>query len=844
METALDALRPMSANTDLSISSIQSLSDSDSTSSSSYNEDNGHDDDDDAQEGTTATTLSTNTSSNTLAPSKPTSATATTPIAASSPATAFGIVLPWYQYAHDHAPLIPEQGNGKIMMADPAEIGRQLAVSHAVLTAMDFSTLSSVLDAEKWQRKYTNAKSSVDTIRDRVLLETRIQRTYASMLKLAVDRHSRLLIKDLQARTSNIDQLTQELYYTFSHVCDSQERYLHHLAGTLAVTIQSDERLWRSTSFAATAAEPPSTAATATTTLSSSPASNKKRREEYPDVVLRLEKIAKRCSSSLTTNMSQQYQQDILKRKTKSTTTTRRNTDNMSDDGNLSDDSMFLASVRTSMTSFDDHQQAHALLDIIEKQLSVYGGNGAHVAGDKSTSAGVSTDSNNADLQEELVRLRKREAEMQHRLDTQSSEFSRQRLEWERQLMQATQQQNDQSSSSAIQQKLEQQVAREIEDRKSLEESRRRLEEALRHADHHQAEIQRQLEDSQRDQAQQCQELNQALSQAKHHESRLQEEQTVLQDRIQELEQTLKLATEQQSLEQSSRESAKIYELNQALLQANQRERELVQRVQRLEETTTNLHNEHASRQRNSEQSMLHKFKQERHAIQAELEISRQQETEARSRLDALNAQVKQALTSTSMPSLDAMVDKLIEQQQQRQSSARPASRESSNQQQALDNLRAAFKEAQEEYTRREAALMLQSASVEAELGAIFKEYDKLTRNIADFNYERKKYDQQVQALMREKHLLDKQLADYKVKDGIGKDGQTMTLRKEFRQLMATVKAEHEQAIEKEMEKRRQVESDMRNMKHELEMKRWDTVSTAVQTSFVAYPPPSNATTM
>ncbi|KAI8148258.1 hypothetical protein BJV82DRAFT_501674, partial [Fennellomyces sp. T-0311] len=105
--------------------------------------------------------------------------------------------------------------------------------------------------------------------------------------------------------------------------------------------------------------------------------------------------------------------------------------------------------------------------------------------------------------------------------------------------------------------------------------------------------------------------------------------------------------------------------------------------------------------------------------------------------------------------------------------------------------------------------------SVEAELGAIFKEYDKLTRNIADFNHERKKYEQQVQTLMRDKQLLDKQLADYKVKDGIGKDGQTMTLRKEFRQLMATVKAEHEQALEKEMEKRRQVENELRNMRHE-----------------------------
>ncbi|KAI8144620.1 hypothetical protein BJV82DRAFT_578053 [Fennellomyces sp. T-0311] len=54
------------------------------------------------------------------------------------------------------------------------------------------------------------------------------------------------------------------------------------------------------------------------------------------------------------------------------------------------------------------------------------------------------------------------------------------------------------------------------------------------------------------------------------------------------------------------------------------------------------------------------------------------------------------------------------------------------------------------------------------------------------------------QTLMRDKQLLDTQLADYKVENGIGKDGQTMTLRKEFHQLMAPVMIEHEQAFEKE----------------------------------------------
>lgn len=153
------------------------------------------------------------------------------------------------------------------------------------------------------------------------------------------------------------------------------------------------------------------------------------------------------------------------------------------------------------------------------------------------------------------------------------------------------------------------------------------------------------------------------------------------------------------------------------------------------------------------------------------------------------------------------------------------------------EQLQAAFQAAQEEYTRREAAWMLQSASVEAELGSILKEYDRLTRNITDFNHERKKYEEQITTLSKERQLLDKQLADYRIRADIGKDGQTMTLRKEFRQLMATVKSEHQQELDKEIERRHQLEQELRDAKHELEMKRWDMNHAAVQTHFVAYPP-------
>ncbi|KAI9264886.1 hypothetical protein BDA99DRAFT_37538 [Phascolomyces articulosus] len=841
LANALQALRPTSQQSQVSISSLRSFSSADSSSSSDYGDND--DDEDDIQEINRGTSFSTphTASSNIPGISKP----EPTPITASSnttststTSTAFGITLPWSQYSHAHTLPTPDETtlSSKMMMADSAEIGRQLAVSHAALTAMEFPTLNGIMDAEKWRMKYSRARSKVDSIRDRVLLETNIQRAYSSMLKLAVDHHDRPLVMDIHARSSNIDQLTQELYYTFSHVCESQERYLHHLAGTLAITFQSEDRSWDTT----TTAVPQNTTTMTTATFSPSSNNNKKRREDYPDVVLRLEKLAKKCSFSLTSKSNHHH--DLFKRsitKSSATTissTTRRHADSVSDDGNLSDDSMFHTSVRTSMTSFDDYQQAHALLDIIEKQLSI-DNTMTYVAGDKSHDNG-----NAAVLEKELMQLREREADMQHRFDTQSAEFSRQRQEWENKLLQAKQQQPNNTSSSTFmrqqQQKLEQQLTLEVEAR---EASQKQLKEATLG----QQELQKQL-DRYRDEA----------YQAKQRESRLHDEQAALNRRVQELELEVMMATtepsssqkqhENRSMEPSSADNdKKISELNQSLLQANRREKELVQKIQELEKEIIYNNERYSSsalsiQQHNSDYQTL---MQEKQSIQKELETSKQRENSTRDRLDTLHAQVNQALTKASAPSLDALVTLLLQQHPVSiASSTAPPTRGSSmaaskdNVQQELDQLHAAFKSAQEEYTRREAALMLQSASVEAELGAIFKEYDKLTRNITDFNHERKKYEQHVQALTREKHLLDKQLADFKVKDGIGKDGSTMTLRKEFRQLMAKVKAEHEQEIEKESEKRHQVEIELRNMKHELEMKRWDTVNTGVQTTFVAYP--------
>ncbi|KAI8889988.1 hypothetical protein K501DRAFT_328772 [Backusella circina FSU 941] len=141
------------------------------------------------------------------------------------------------------------------------------------------------------------------------------------------------------------------------------------------------------------------------------------------------------------------------------------------------------------------------------------------------------------------------------------------------------------------------------------------------------------------------------------------------------------------------------------------------------------------------------------------------------------------------------------------------------------------YQVAQQIYITRESAYILQSASLEVELERIVKEYYRLTRNISDFHYERKKWQDEIHRLNNEKQELDKKLSDERVKR-IAHDGQTKTLRKEFRTLIASVKDDHASAIEREIVLRRQIEHHLRDMKADEEMKRWERVDIAIQTEF------------
>ncbi|CAO3636990.1 unnamed protein product [Cunninghamella blakesleeana] len=145
------------------------------------------------------------------------------------------------------------------------------------------------------------------------------------------------------------------------------------------------------------------------------------------------------------------------------------------------------------------------------------------------------------------------------------------------------------------------------------------------------------------------------------------------------------------------------------------------------------------------------------------------------------------------------------------------------------------LEEAQRQFTQRESGYLLQSASVEAELEQVLKEYDRLLGQFTDFNSERKKYEQQIQDILAHNHQLDKQVADLQVASLAINDGAstTMALRKEFRQLMAQTKEKHQQQLEKELQSRLDLENKFRSEKQELEFLKWDKVNVSVQTNFV-----------
>ncbi|KAI9008941.1 hypothetical protein CLU79DRAFT_499002 [Phycomyces nitens] len=147
----------------------------------------------------------------------------------------------------------------------------------------------------------------------------------------------------------------------------------------------------------------------------------------------------------------------------------------------------------------------------------------------------------------------------------------------------------------------------------------------------------------------------------------------------------------------------------------------------------------------------------------------------------------------------------------------------------------AALREAQREFAKREAAWMDQGTSMEANFEGILKEYDRLTGSAMEFEADRMKYQRRIDDLTRHISQLESVLAEEQIRK-LGHSGPdpptTANLRKEFRQMVNDMKADHQRSLEQGLEEKRVLETQVKNLKHEREMALYERVNKGVQTFF------------
>lgn len=144
-----------------------------------------------------------------------------------------------------------------------------------------------------------------------------------------------------------------------------------------------------------------------------------------------------------------------------------------------------------------------------------------------------------------------------------------------------------------------------------------------------------------------------------------------------------------------------------------------------------------------------------------------------------------------------------------------------------IQRLQTTLKRTHQVYMTREADFLFKLASSEKEMQKTLKEYDRLTRNITDFNSERRRLEEAMDDLRKERDDLEQKWLNQKI-GGINDEEQMDILRKDFRQLQQKYYLDMLQ----ETATRRQLEKELRDVKAEVEIKRWERVHAAVQTHF------------
>lgn len=168
----------------------------------------------------------------------------------------------------------------------------------------------------------------------------------------------------------------------------------------------------------------------------------------------------------------------------------------------------------------------------------------------------------------------------------------------------------------------------------------------------------------------------------------------------------------------------------------------------------------------------------------------------------------------------------LLQQQQQQKLTAVPATHPN---EESLQQLQALFSE-------KETAWIEQSSAMEANFEGILKEFDRLTGTAMEFETDRRNYEKRIEKLTQEVQDLETSLTEEKSKN-LGYEADTPTtasLRKEFRKMINDMKADHQRTLEREAEEKKRLEKQLKDLKHEREMSRYERMNKGVQTLFFA----------
>lgn len=141
----------------------------------------------------------------------------------------------------------------------------------------------------------------------------------------------------------------------------------------------------------------------------------------------------------------------------------------------------------------------------------------------------------------------------------------------------------------------------------------------------------------------------------------------------------------------------------------------------------------------------------------------------------------------------------------------------------------------QEQFSAKEAVWMESSTAMEANFEGILKEFDRLTGTAMEFESDKRNYEKRIERLTQEVKELEANLTEEKTKN-MGYEADTPTtasLRKEFRRMINDMKADHQRALEREFEEKKKLEKQLKDLKHEREMSRYERTNKGVQTLFM-----------